>query len=85
MRRVALFVAFAATVALAGPAGAQEKKKQRTSSEETTKNAKGFGGGQPCSGLMWIGASCYMPDGRICEVREGTSGGANLSCSAPPR
>ena len=60
-----------AVVLLSGPvANSQSRKKDQA--------AQPSAGHQPCKGLLWIGTQCQLPDGRVCEVAEGSSGSAIL-------
>ncbi len=73
----------AIVLAATSAAFAQDKKKQNAEqkSAQSSSQKSAPNGGQLCSGMLWVGSSCYMPDGRICQVMEGTSGRANLQCS----
>ena len=79
MRIVSLAVAVAAALAFTAPAGAQEQKKKKQESNQGASSTND--GMQSCRGLLWVGSSCRHPDGRVCQVTEGTSGNANLQCS----
>jgi hypothetical protein len=83
MQRILIALAIVVGLAATSVATAQEKKKSNSEQKNTQSNSQKSApfGGQSCSGLLWVGSSCYMPDGRICQVMEGTSGRANLACS----
>ena len=84
MQRLSIALAIVAAFATTTAATAQEKKKKPNSEQNSAQSSSpksAPSGGQSCNGMLWVGSICTMPDGRVCEVADGTSGNAILRCT----
>ncbi len=81
MRKVVLSLALVLTGVVAADAVAQQRKKTEKQDEQSAPTS----GYQRCEGSLFLipdggtGPRCQLRDGRVCQVRGGTSGQAVLT------